>query len=117
MNMKTLTETSTFRVLSLLLCLCFFIPAMNVSASSLQADKFKVSGIVKDATGEPVIGASVVEKGTTNGTVTDLDGNFNLTVASNSTIVFRNTIFRSGISYFERQYGAECKSEGRYGND
>ena len=59
MNMKTLTETSTFRVLSLLLCLCFFIPAMNVSASSLQADKFKVSGIVKDATGEPVIGASV----------------------------------------------------------
>lgn len=28
MNMKTLTETSTFRVLSLLLCLCFFIPAM-----------------------------------------------------------------------------------------
>lgn len=51
MNMKTLTETSTFRVLSLLLCLCFFIPAMNVSASSLQADKFKVSGIVKDATG------------------------------------------------------------------
>lgn len=69
--MKTLTETSTFRVLSLLLCLCFFIPAMNVSASSLQADKFKVSGIVKDATGEPVIGASVVEKGTTNGTVTD----------------------------------------------
>lgn len=45
--MKTLTETSTFRVLSLLLCFCFFIPAMNVSASSLQADKFKVSGIVK----------------------------------------------------------------------
>ena len=31
MNMKSLTETSTFRVLSLLLCLCFFIPAMNVS--------------------------------------------------------------------------------------
>lgn len=54
MNMKTLTETSTFRVLSLLLCFCFFILAMNVSASSLQADKFKVSGIVKDATGEPV---------------------------------------------------------------
>jgi len=99
MNMKTLTETSTFRVLSLLLCFCFFIPAMNVSASSLQADKFKVSGIVKDATGEPVIGASVVEKGTTNGTVT----------------FYR--IFRSGISYFERQYGTECKSEGRYGND
>ena len=112
MNMKTLTETSTFRVLSLLLCLCFFIPAMNVSASSLQADKFKVSGIVKDATGEPVIGASVVEKGTTNGTVTDLDGNFKFYYCH-----FFYRIFRSGISYFERQYGTECKSEGRYGND
>lgn len=117
MNMKTLTETSTFRVLSLLLCFCFFIPAMNVSASSLQADKFKVSGIVKDATGEPVIGASVVEKGTTNGTVTDLDGNFNLSVASFYYCHFFYRIFRSGISYFERQYDTECKSEGRYGND
>ena len=89
MNMKTLTETSTFRVLSLLLCLCFFIPAMNVSASSLQADKFKVSGIVKDATGEPVIGASVVEKGTTNGTITDINGQFTLTNISptNKTII------------------------------
>ena len=47
MNMKTLTGTSAFRVLSLLLCFCFFIPAMNASASSLQADKFKVSGLGK----------------------------------------------------------------------
>lgn len=35
-------------------------------------------GIVKDATGESVIGASVVVKGTTNGTITDIDGNFSL---------------------------------------
>ena len=41
-----------------------------------------VSGTVLDATGEPIIGASVVEKGTTNGTVTDMDGKFTLTVSS-----------------------------------
>lgn len=35
-------------------------------------------GIVKDATGESVIGASVIVKGTTNGTITDIDGNFSL---------------------------------------
>ena len=35
-------------------------------------------GIVKDAAGEPVIGASVVVKGTTNGTITGLDGDFSL---------------------------------------
>lgn len=36
----------------------------------------KVTGTVKDANGEPIIGATVLEKGTTNGTVTDFDGNF-----------------------------------------
>ncbi|MFS2495750.1 carboxypeptidase-like regulatory domain-containing protein, partial [Phocaeicola vulgatus] len=36
------------------------------------------TGVVKDATGETVIGASVVVKGTTNGTITDFDGNFTL---------------------------------------
>ena len=36
------------------------------------------TGIVKDATGEGVIGASVVVKGTTNGTITGLDGDFSL---------------------------------------
>lgn len=41
-----------------------------------------VSGTVLDATGEPIIGASVVEKGTTNGTVTDMDGKFTLTISS-----------------------------------
>lgn len=36
------------------------------------------TGVVKDGTGETVIGASVVVKGTTNGTITDFDGNFSL---------------------------------------
>ena len=44
-----------------------------------------VKGIVKDNFGEPVIGANVTEKGTTNGMITDLDGNFSLTVQKNAT--------------------------------
>ena len=45
------------------------------------------TGIVKDATGETVIGASVVVKGTTNGTITDFDGKFTLqNVPDNGTI-------------------------------
>lgn len=48
----------------------------------------KVQGKVVDATGESVIGASVLEKGTTNGVITDLDGNFTLNVSSTkSTLV------------------------------
>ncbi len=58
------------------------------SVASVQhvQQKQSVSGVVKDATGEPVIGASVVEKGTTNGTITDFDGIFNLDVAPGTTL-------------------------------
>ncbi|MCE2616076.1 TonB-dependent receptor [Phocaeicola oris] len=45
-----------------------------------QLDKQPVKGSVKDGKGEPVIGASVVEKSTTNGIITDIDGNFTLNV-------------------------------------
>ena len=47
----------------------------------------KVSGTVKDANGEPVVGASVVVRGTTIGAVTDLDGNYSLSVPANSVLV------------------------------
>lgn len=47
-------------------------------SAAIQAQA-KATGVVKDASGEPVIGASVIVKGTTNGTVTDIDGRFNIT--------------------------------------
>ena len=47
----------------------------------------KVSGVIIDATGLPVIGANVLEKGTTNGVITDLDGNFTLNVKPGATLV------------------------------
>ena len=46
---------------------------------SIQQNK-AIKGRVIDANGEPVIGASILEKGTTNGTITDMDGNFQLNV-------------------------------------
>lgn len=45
-----------------------------------------IQGNVKDTYGEPIIGASILEKGTTNGTVSDFDGNFSLSVASNAVL-------------------------------
>ena len=47
----------------------------------------RVSGVVVDGTGIPVIGANVVEKGTTNGTITDMDGKFSLEVPDNATLL------------------------------
>ncbi|MDR2914913.1 MAG: TonB-dependent receptor [Tannerella sp.] len=53
-------------------------------ADSRKADE--ITGLVVDKDGEPVIGASVVEKGTTNGTTTDIEGNFTLNVGPNAVL-------------------------------
>ncbi len=51
------------------------------------SDKNKLSGIVRDITGEPIIGASVFVKGTKIGTITNVDGEFSLDVPANSTLM------------------------------
>ena len=54
----------------------------------LVAQELKVTGTVTDPGGEPLIGVNVVEKGTTNGTITDIDGKYEITVPLNATLVF-----------------------------
>ena len=58
----------------------------ETSVQTVQQSTKKVTGTVSDSQG-PVIGASVVEKGTTNGVVTDFDGNFTLNVKPGATLV------------------------------
>lgn len=61
--------------------------ASGVEASELlQQTKRQIKGKVVDAAGETVIGANVLEKGTTNGVITDIDGNFVLNVSSGATL-------------------------------
>ena len=55
-------------------------------AASVNQNTRKVTGVVKDENGEPVIGASVVEVGTTNGIMTDMDGKFELSVKANGSL-------------------------------
>lgn len=57
--------------------------SLDISAQNIQ-----VHGVVKDTNGETIIGASVVQKGTKNATVTDIDGAFTLSVPANSTLSF-----------------------------
>lgn len=72
--------------------------AMNLKAVGLlvlfslislwtYAQSLTVKGVVKDSNGESIIGANVLEKGTTNGTITDLDGNFTLKVSGKDAIL------------------------------
>lgn len=57
----------------------------NQSVSQLVEKN--ITGVVYDEAGLPVIGANILEKGTTNGTITDMDGNFTLTVSDNATLL------------------------------
>jgi len=68
-----------FRLLLCTALLCLSIPA--------AAQKIDIGGTVKDNLGDAVIGATVVEKGTTNGAITDLDGHFSLSVAEGATLL------------------------------
>ena len=74
MNLRKLAKRA-FATLSLsMLCLVAF------------AQGREITGTVIDGTGEPVIGANVLEVGTTNGLITDIDGNFKMTVQPNAKI-------------------------------
>ena len=55
-----------------------------------------VSGTVSDDTGAPLPGVNVVEKGTSNGTSTDFDGNYSISVSDGATLVF----FLSGVRHY-----------------
>lgn len=64
----------------------FLIHGKNTSNQSVKQSK-DVKGKVVDATGEPVIGATVTEEGTTNGTITDFDGNFTLPLSDDGALL------------------------------
>lgn len=66
----------------------FAIFLLMLISAQVWGQQLQVQGNVSDkANGEPLIGVSVLEKGTQNGTVTDFDGNFSLSVSANATIV------------------------------
>lgn len=78
MKMEAKCKKKIFLATLLFLSLNFLAVAQNIT----------VRGTVTDISNEPLIGVNVVEKGTTNGTVSDIDGNFSLSVNQNATLVF-----------------------------
>lgn len=79
-NFRNLNNSKRSLIVSLMMAVCSLL-------FSLSAQNTTVSGVVVDAaTGEPIIGASVILKNSTVGTMTDIDGNFSLQVPQNSTL-------------------------------
>lgn len=66
-----------YALAALLLCICGFAYSQNT-----------VYGLVSDEKGEPLIGVSILVKGTTTGTISDIDGKYSISAPSNSTLVF-----------------------------
>ncbi len=79
-NLATLSGWSNSFLMKLCLLCCF------IGISAFANAQQKVTGKVVDANGQPIIGASVVVKGTTNGVITDIDGNFSFTTDDNATL-------------------------------
>ncbi len=68
----------------LILFLCFGLASVFANYSYSQN---AIKGTVTDESGVPLPGVNIIEKGTTNGTTTDFEGNFNLTVSNNSSVM------------------------------
>ena len=66
-----------------------------LTLASPDQGEHMVTGVVKDQNGELIIGANVVEKGTTNGTVTDVDGRFSINVAPGATLLISYIGYKS----------------------
>ena len=60
------------KVLGIMIVALAFLLTGNANAQESKT----IKGVVRDATGEPLIGASVIEKGTNNGVITDVEGSF-----------------------------------------
>lgn len=85
---KDMKRNATFKVLLM------FIVGLFLSVNTF-AQQIVVKGIVKDTTGEPIIGDNVIVKGTTNGTITDFDGNFLLNANKGDIIIISFIGYRS----------------------
>ena len=80
--------------LAMAMLLCF--PASGVNAAPASQENLTVSGVVTSAADQlPLIGVSVQVKGTSNGSITDLDGNYSVSVASGQTLVFSYIGFKT----------------------
>ena len=78
-----------------------FLSLLALLTSTIMYAQSEISGTVIDPTGETVIGATVMEKGTSNGTITDFDGNFTLKVEAGKTLVI------SFIGYLTQEVPAQ----------
>ena len=96
MKKDTFNYSNIYRKVVILLFTILF-------SGNLFAQKISITGIVTDTKKEPIIGASIFEKGSQNGTVTDYDGKFQLSVEQGSNLII------SYVGYISKEIKADTK--------
>ncbi len=92
------------------------VVSLSGAVPGVQQETKVVTGVIKDKTGEPIIGANILEKGTTNGTTTDIDGKFSIKIPASATLevsyigFLTQQISPKGKSYFEIVLHEESQS-------
>ena len=67
--------------------ICLVLALLGLFVTQSYAQSKTITGVVKDQTGEPLIGVNVMEKGTTNGTITDVDGKYSVALTSRTPVL------------------------------
>lgn len=83
----------------------FVLSISLVFCSILNAQEIRISGTVSDELGQPLPGASIVEKGTANGVTSDFDGNYSITVSDGYT-----TLVFSYVGYLSKEVGINART-------
>ena len=86
MNLK-IRRTAVWASLCTALLMGGAVQTVSAEKAGVEQSTRRVTGTVVDQTGEAVLGASILERGTTNGTTTDFDGKFSLDVRQGATLV------------------------------
>ena len=79
----------------------------SISTYDINQSKVTIKGVVVDERNEPIVGANIMEKGTSNGTISDIEGAFTLTVSSDATLKI------TFIGYVDKQLSIKGKTNFR----
>ena len=88
--------------------ICFLVSLMLMSGMALAQTSMTVNGTVKDAKGDPIIGAAVMLEGSTVGVVTDIDGKYSITFSTKSGKTPR--LVFSSISFITQEVNVDGRS-------
>jgi len=86
-----------------------------ISFLQLFGQQYQITGVVRDQTGEPLIGVSVTVKGTTNGTITGLEGDYTINASYDATLIFNYIGYNELVEPVNKRFKINVTMQDMYG--